>query len=121
MRAGTFGTIRFHTMTMIAGRDTGRLVSAAQGSWRSSILSPPDLHVHGHVIPQGWWSCSSPGSDAAGSGGSRAGGRCQVVAALIDRLVHHAEVITLDGRSYRTRTRRESDEQNRIKKIAIAS
>ena len=39
-----------------------------------------------------------------------------VAAALIDRLVHHAEVITLDGQSYRTRFRREATEQNRIKK-----
>lgn len=30
-----------------------------------------------------------------------------IAAAMIDRLVHHAEVITLDGESYRTRTRRE--------------
>lgn len=30
-----------------------------------------------------------------------------VAAAMIDRLVHHAEVISLDGDSYRTRTRRE--------------
>ncbi|GAA2027524.1 hypothetical protein GCM10009720_04060 [Yaniella flava] len=30
-----------------------------------------------------------------------------VAAAMIDRLVHHAEVLTLDGESYRTRTRRE--------------
>ena len=33
----------------------------------------------GHVIPQGWPSCNSPWWDAAGSEGSRAGGRCQVV------------------------------------------
>lgn len=30
-----------------------------------------------------------------------------VAAAMIDRLIHHAEVLTLDGDSYRTRTRRE--------------
>jgi len=30
-----------------------------------------------------------------------------IAAAMIDRLVHHAEVLTLDGESYRTRTRRE--------------
>ena len=30
-----------------------------------------------------------------------------VAAALIDRLVHHAEVITINGDSYRTKTRRE--------------
>ena len=30
-----------------------------------------------------------------------------IAAAMIDRFVHHAEVITLDGESYRTRTRRE--------------
>lgn len=30
-----------------------------------------------------------------------------VAAAMIDRLVHHAEVLTLDGDSYRTRARRE--------------
>jgi DNA replication protein DnaC len=30
-----------------------------------------------------------------------------VTAAMIDRLVHHAEVITLTGDSYRTRSRRE--------------
>ena len=30
-----------------------------------------------------------------------------VAAAMIDRLVHHAEVVTLDGDSYRTRSRRE--------------
>lgn len=30
-----------------------------------------------------------------------------VAAAMIDRLVHHAEVLTLDGESYRTRSRRE--------------
>jgi hypothetical protein len=30
-----------------------------------------------------------------------------VAAALIDRLVHHAEVITIDGDSYRTKTRRQ--------------
>lgn len=30
-----------------------------------------------------------------------------VAAAMIDRLVHHAEVLTLSGESYRTRTRRE--------------
>ena len=35
-----------------------------------------------------------------------------VAAAMIDRLVHHAEVLTLDGESYRTRTRRELIEQN---------
>jgi DNA replication protein DnaC len=29
------------------------------------------------------------------------------VAAMIDRLVHHAEVLTLTGDSYRTRQRRE--------------
>ena len=38
-----------------------------------------------------------------------------VAAALIDRLVHHAEVITLDGQSYRTRTKREAVEQKQIK------
>ncbi|HLS02948.1 MAG TPA: ATP-binding protein [Beutenbergiaceae bacterium] len=32
----------------------------------------------------------------------------------MDRLVHHAEVLTLDGESYRTRTRRELIEQNNI-------
>ena len=37
-----------------------------------------------------------------------------VAAAMIDRLVHHAEVLTLDGESYRTRTRRELIEQNNI-------
>ena len=30
-----------------------------------------------------------------------------VAAAMIDRLVHHAEVLTLGGDSYRTRARRE--------------
>ena len=30
-----------------------------------------------------------------------------VAAALIDRLVHHAEVITIDGDSYRTKSRRQ--------------
>jgi len=30
-----------------------------------------------------------------------------IAAAMIDRLVHHAEVLTLDGDSYRTRTRRD--------------
>jgi hypothetical protein len=30
-----------------------------------------------------------------------------VAAAMIDRLVHHAEVLTLTGDSYRTRQRRE--------------
>ena len=30
-----------------------------------------------------------------------------VAAAMIDRLVHHAEVLTLSGDSYRTRQRRE--------------
>ena len=30
-----------------------------------------------------------------------------VAAAMIDRLVHHAEVISLTGSSYRTRARRE--------------
>ncbi|WP_304627193.1 ATP-binding protein [Pseudonocardia sp. EV170527-09] len=30
-----------------------------------------------------------------------------VAAAMIDRLVHHAEVLTLSGESYRTRARRE--------------
>ena len=30
-----------------------------------------------------------------------------VAAAMIDRLVHHAEVIALSGESYRTRARRE--------------
>ncbi|GAB3843934.1 IS21-like element helper ATPase IstB [Nesterenkonia populi] len=30
-----------------------------------------------------------------------------VAAAMIDRLIHHAEVLTLDGESYRTKTRRE--------------
>lgn len=30
-----------------------------------------------------------------------------VAAAMIDRLIHHAEVLTLDGDSYRTRTRRD--------------
>ena len=30
-----------------------------------------------------------------------------VAAAMIDRLVHHAEVLTLSGGSYRTRARRE--------------
>ena len=30
-----------------------------------------------------------------------------IAAAMIDRLVHHAEVHTLDGESYRTKTRRE--------------
>lgn len=30
-----------------------------------------------------------------------------VAAALTDRLVHHAEVITIDGDSYRTKTRRQ--------------
>ncbi|WP_197466861.1 ATP-binding protein, partial [Tsukamurella pseudospumae] len=30
-----------------------------------------------------------------------------VAAAMIDRLVHHAEVLTLSGDSYRTRSRRE--------------
>ena len=30
-----------------------------------------------------------------------------VAAAMIDRLVHHAEVLTLTGESYRTRTRRD--------------
>jgi len=37
-----------------------------------------------------------------------------VAAAMIDRLVHHAEVLTLDGESYRTRTRRELIEQNNV-------
>ena len=30
-----------------------------------------------------------------------------VASAMIDRLVHHAEVLPLDGESYRTKTRRE--------------
>jgi DNA replication protein DnaC len=30
-----------------------------------------------------------------------------VAAAMIDRLVHHAEILTLTGDSYRTRARRE--------------
>lgn len=36
-----------------------------------------------------------------------------VAAAMIDRLVHHAEVLTLTGDSYRTRTRRELLGKNR--------
>lgn len=32
-----------------------------------------------------------------------------VAAAMIDRLVHHAEVLTLTGESYRTRTRTRRD------------
>jgi DNA replication protein DnaC len=35
-----------------------------------------------------------------------------IAAAMIDRLVHHAEVITLKGDSYRTRHRREHNKQN---------
>jgi len=34
-------------------------------------------------------------------------------AAMIDRLVHHAEVLTLSGDSYRTRSRRELLTKNR--------
>lgn len=44
-----------------------------------------------------------------------------VAAALIDRLVHHAEVITLDGQSYRTRTRREANRTKSNQEITIAS
>jgi hypothetical protein len=36
-----------------------------------------------------------------------------VAAAMIDRLVHHAEVLTLTGDSYRTRSRRELLTKNR--------
>ena len=36
-----------------------------------------------------------------------------VAAAMIDRLVHHAEVLTLSGDSYRTRSRRELLTKNR--------
>ncbi len=36
-----------------------------------------------------------------------------VAAAMIDRLVHHAEVLTLTGDSYRTRSRRELLAKNR--------
>jgi DNA replication protein DnaC len=32
---------------------------------------------------------------------------------MIDRLVHHAEVLTLTGDSYRTRARRDLVKQNR--------
>ncbi|WBL19131.1 IS21-like element helper ATPase IstB [Citricoccus sp. NR2] len=35
-----------------------------------------------------------------------------IAAAMIDRLIHHSEVLTLDGESYRTRTRRELLEKN---------
>jgi len=38
-----------------------------------------------------------------------------VAAAMIDRLVHHAEVLTLTGDSYRTRTRRELITQDQHK------
>ena len=36
-----------------------------------------------------------------------------VAAALIDRLVHHAEVLTINGESYRTKTRRELVKTNK--------
>ena len=42
----------------------------------------------------------------ATTGWSRANARRQVAAAMIDRLVHHAEVLSLAGDSYRTRARR---------------
>ena len=35
-----------------------------------------------------------------------------VAAALIDRLVHHAEVITITGDSYRTKNRRDLAKHN---------
>lgn len=35
-----------------------------------------------------------------------------IAAAMIDRLIHHSEVLTLDGESYRTRIRRELLEKN---------
>jgi DNA replication protein DnaC len=38
-----------------------------------------------------------------------------VAAAMIDRLVHHAEVLTLAGDSFRTRARREPLAKNRDK------
>jgi DNA replication protein DnaC len=38
-----------------------------------------------------------------------------VAAAMIDRLVHHAEVLTLAGDSFRTRARRELLAKNRDK------
>jgi DNA replication protein DnaC len=34
--------------------------------------------------------------------------RSTITAAMIDRPVHHAEVLTLTGEAYRTRARRES-------------
>ena len=36
-----------------------------------------------------------------------------VAAALIDRLVHHAEVITINGDSYRTKARRDLVKTNK--------
>jgi hypothetical protein len=52
-----------------------------------AVRAPPSFNgravrgcaVRGHVIPQGWPSRNSPWWDAAGSEGSGAGGRCQVV------------------------------------------
>jgi DNA replication protein DnaC len=38
-----------------------------------------------------------------------------VAAAVIDRLVHHAEVLALSGESYRTRARREPPAEDRDK------
>jgi DNA replication protein DnaC len=45
-------------------------------------------------LPFGRWGETFPDDD-------------DVAAAMIDRLVHHAEVLTLTGDSYRTRARRE--------------
>jgi DNA replication protein DnaC len=45
-------------------------------------------------LPFGRWGETFPDDD-------------DVAAAMIDRLVHHGEVLTLTGDSYRTRARRE--------------
>jgi hypothetical protein len=42
-----------------------------------------------------------------------------VAAAMIDRLLHHAEVLTLTGGSYRTRARRELLAKNRAGRLDL--
>jgi DNA replication protein DnaC len=107
---GPPGTGKTHLATALAIKacQNGQRVAFATAPTRSatchSSARPPTCSSRSSPVATNAARSSSPPT-AASRPGARSSATTWVAAALIDRLVHHADIITLKGKSYRLKER----------------
>jgi hypothetical protein len=95
--------------TALAGKDIAGEVLFLSRELKTPVIAATFATLGDQAREQGWsheeYLAAVLGRQVASRAANGGGG---VVAATIDRLVHHAHVIALDGDSYRTRAHRAS-------------